>query len=739
MSGEREKNPTLSLQNQERQGWGNQSELGFEISQHDVDGLHWFEVNRRSFLKTLGGGVLLCLTANLAPAQESGRSGFRGHELPQEIAAWLHIAQNGAVTVYTGKVEMGQNIRTSLAQQVAEELRAPLESISMIMGDTELTPWDAGTFGSRTTPTMGPQLRKMALEAREVLVEIAAQKWSAQPASLVAAEGKVTNPHTKQSFTYGELTQGRNIVKMTAAVPELSPASEWKIAGTPVPKVDGRKFVTGEHRYASDLHVEGMMYGKVLRPAGFKAMLVSLDSRAAEKMPGVKVVRDGDFIGVVAPDAWTAERAVSAMKTQWSVPPQPSNAKLFEYLKKNQEEGGNHATGYQHQTGSVTQALAEAEFRIERTYTVQYIAHAPLETRAALAEWKGGKLTVWTGTQRPFAVRDELVEAFRISPEKVRVLVPDTGSAYGGKHTGDAAVEAARLARAAAKPVKVVWTREEEFTWAYFRPAGVIEVRSGARKDGTIVAWEFHNYNSGPAAIGTPYDIANQLIQFHPVRSPLRQGSYRGLAATANHFARESHMDELAHAVGIEPLEFRLKNTANPRLRAVFQAAAEKFGWGHEKATPTRGFGIAGGIEKGGHVATCAEVAIDPTTRAVRIRRVVEAFECGAVVNPNGLRNQIAGMIMQAIGGAMFEAVRFENGQILNPHFAQYRVPRFADTPEIEIVVLDRKDVPPAGAGETPIVGLAPAVANAIFAASGARLRAMPLLPEGRLPAAPGI
>jgi CO/xanthine dehydrogenase Mo-binding subunit len=205
-------------------------ELGFEISQHDVDGLHWFEVNRRSFLKTLGGGVLLCLTANIAPAQESGRSGFRGHELPQEIAAWLHIAQNGAVTAYTGKVEMGQNIRTSLAQQVAEELRAPLGSISLIMGDTELTPWDAGTFGSRTTPTMGPQLRKMALEAREVLVEIAAQKWSAPPASLVAAEGKVTNPHTRQSFTYGELSQGRNIVKMTAADPELTPASEWKIA-----------------------------------------------------------------------------------------------------------------------------------------------------------------------------------------------------------------------------------------------------------------------------------------------------------------------------------------------------------------------------------------------------------------------------------------------------------------------------------------------------------------------------
>jgi nicotinate dehydrogenase subunit B len=717
-------------------------DFAFEISQHDVDGLHWFEVNRRGFLKTVGGGVLVCLAAKMLPAQESGRGGFQGHELPQDIAAWLHIAQDGAVTVYTGKVEMGQNIRTSLTQQVAEELRVPVGSIRMTMGDTELTPWDAGTFGSRTTPTMAPQLRKMAMATRAVLVEMAAQKWKAQPASLVAADGKVTNPQTKQSFTYGELTQGHNMVKVVGADSALTPATEWKIAGQPAPKVDGREFVTGRHQYTSDMQVDGMMHGKVLRPAGFNAKLTSLDTSGAEKTAGVKVVHDGDFVGVVAAEAWTAERAVEAIKAQWSVPPQPSNANLFEYLRGNQGKAGGDTTperGFHHEAGSVAEALKTADFKVEQTYTVQYIAHAPLETRAALAEWKSDKLTVWTGTQRPFAVRDELAEAFRISPNNVRVLVPDTGSAYGGKHAGDAAVEAARLAKAAGKPVKLTWTREEEFTWAYLRPAGVIEARSGARKDGTIVAWEFDNYNSGPAAIGAPYEIANQLIQFHPVKSPLRQGSYRGLAATANHFARESHMDELAYAVGMDPLEFRLKNTANPRLKVVFEAAADKFGWGREKATAARGFGIAGGIEKGGHLACCAEVSIDAGTRAVRIVRAVEAFECGAVVNPNGLRNQVEGAMVQAIGGAMFEAVRFENGRILNPHLASYRLPRVTDVPDIEVVVIDRKDLPAAGAGETPIVGMAPAVANAIFAATGVRLRSMPLLPEGKLPAARGI
>ena len=290
--------------------------------------------------------------------------------------------------------------------------------------------------------------------------------------------------------------------------------------------------------------------------------------------------------------------------------------------------------------------------------------------------------------------------------------MPDTGSAYGGKHTGDAAVEAARLAKAAGKPVKVVWTREEEFTWAYFRPAGVIEVKSGARKDGTLTAWEFHNYNSGPAGIGTPYDVANQKIQFHPVKSPLRQGSYRALAATANHFARESHMDELAHALGMDPLAFRLKNLSDARLQAVFEAAAEKFGWA--QAHGRRPGAASESPAASRRAATSRPAPRSRSTsrsRRVQIRRVAAAFECGAIVNPDGLRNQVEGAIVQGIGGALFEAIRFENGKILNPHFSQYRVPRFPDVPPIEVVLLDRKDLPSAGAGETPIVGIAPAVA----------------------------
>jgi isoquinoline 1-oxidoreductase len=469
-----------------------------------------------------------------------------------------------------------------------------------------------------------------------------------------------------------------------------------------------------------------MLFGKVVRPNAFHANLVSCDTSQAEKMPGVTVVHDGDFVGVAAPDRSTAERAATAVSVQWNAPPQPSENELFEYLKTHERKEDDEEPIVK---GSVEQARAEAAKTLQQTYTVAYIAHVPLEPRAAVAEWKDGKLTVWTGTQRPFGVRDELVSAFHIPESSVRVIMPDMGSGYGGKHTGEAAVEAARLAKAAGKPVKLTWTREEEFTWAYFRPAGVIEVKSGVKTDGTLVFWEYDNYNSGPSAMSTPYEVANQKIAYHPSDTPLRQGSYRSLAAAANHFARESHMDELAHELKLDPLEFRLKNLKDEPLRAVFQAAADRFGWGKEKSSPSRGFGMAGGVEKGGHVATCAEVSIN--RGEVKVVRVVEAFDCGAVVDPQGLKNQISGAVTQGLGGALFEAIHFENGRILNPHLADYRVPRFSDAPQIDVVLVDRKDQPSMGAGETPLVGIAPAVANAIFNATGIRLRSMPLLARG--------
>jgi nicotinate dehydrogenase subunit B len=691
-----------------------------------------FDLDRRDFFKFLGAGVVVVSVLKPAiTAQESGGGRQRrGESLPQQIDAWLHLGENGKITAYTGKVEVGQNIRTSLSQAVAEELNVPIDRIEMVMGDTQLTPFDMGTFGSRTTPTMNPQLRKAAAATREILIGLAASQWKTDQQQLVASDGKIVDPKNGRSLEYSGLLKGQQITQSISADQPLISATEWKVAGQPALKVDGRDFVTGKHRYPSDQKLPNMLYGKVLRPPSFNATLVSADTKKAEQM-GATVVQDGNFVGVAAPSTQAAEAAITAIHAEWKSEPQISNKELFDFLRKDATQGKDPSgDGDHYETGSVDLAMSSADHRLQQTYTVSYIAHVPLEPRAALANWDGDQLTVWTGTQRPFGVRGQLAEAFHIPEEKVRVLMPDTGSGYGGKHTGETAIEAARLARAAKRPVKVVWTREEEFSWAYFRPAGVIDVMSGVRSDGTITAWEFHNYNSGSAGIRTYYEVPNQRIVFHEVHSPLRQGSYRALAATANHFARESHMDELAHVLKMDSLEFRLKNLKNERLRAVFEAAAKQFGWGKSK-NPGQGFGMGGGYEKLGNIATFAEVNVDSKSGEVRVVRVVSAFECGAIVNPDNLRNQIEGSNVQGIGGALFEAIEFENGKILNGRLSQYRVPRFSDLPALETVLLDRKDIPSVGAGECPMIGLAPAIANAIFDATGTRLRALPLVPNG--------
>jgi nicotinate dehydrogenase subunit B len=664
--------------------------------------------------------------AQQSDQQQSGESGRgRNQRVPNEIGAWIHIDETGNVIAYTGKVELGQNIRTSLTQAVAEELHISPALVRVVMADTDLTPFDAGTFGSRTTPTMAPQLRKAAAAARESLLSLAAEQLKVDRNTLTIVDARFVNHDKTKSLSFADVAKGQRLVKVIPNDIETTAVKNWSIAGTSLPKVDGRDYVTGKHQYTSDITRKGMLFGKVVRPAGFNANLLSVDTKAAEAMPGVAVIRDGSFIGIAAPTRHQALEAEKLIAIHWSTPGQPGNAELFDHFRKHvSADRSNPRT-----TGSIADGMAAADKKLNQTYTVAYIAHAPLEPRAAVAEWKDGKLTVWTGTQRPFGVRGELAEAFKLPEDRVHVIVPDTGSGYGGKHTGESAIEAARLAKATGKTVKLIWSREEEFTWGYFRPAGIIDIQSGVKNDGKVTAWDFRNYNSGPSAIQAKYDFPNQSTQFFDCDSPLRQGSYRGLAATANHFGREVHMDELAHEIGMDPLEFRLRNIQDPRLKAVLEAAADKFGW--KRPGTNRGAGLSCGFEKGSYVATAAEVSVDAKTGGVKIERVVEAFECGAIVNPVHLHNQVEGAVVQAIGGALFENIQFQNGQIQNARFSRYRVPRFSDVPKLEIILVDRKDLSSAGAGETPIVGLAPAVANAIFSATGVRLRSLPLAPKG--------
>jgi nicotinate dehydrogenase subunit B len=685
-----------------------------------------FAWSRRSFLGTVGAGVVVLVAARPGTALVAGDV-IAARSLRDPISTWLHVAVDGTVTVYTGKVEVGQDIRTSLTQVVADELGVTPAAVRLVMGDTDLTPFDAGTFGSRTTPQMAPQLRRAAAAARSAIIASAAAQWNVAPASLTVRAGRVSG--AGRSAGIGELTAGEQLVQEIAADVPVRERAQWTVAGTTIPKVAARAMVTGTHRYTSDMRLPGMHVGRVLRAPSYGARLVDVDLSAAQAMPDVVVVHDGDFVGVAAPDEAAAARALEAIRARWEPVPQVSQDELWPQLKRT--AGGRASPN---RRGSIEAGRAEADELLAATYTTAYIAHVPLEPRAAVAQWADGRLTAWTGTQRPFGVRSELARAFRIADDRVRVLVPDTGSGYGGKHTGETAIEAARLARAAERPVRVVWSREEEFTHAYFRPAALIEIRSGVRRDGTLTAWEFHNYNAGSAGIRTGYEVANQDVAYHPSDTPLRQGSYRALAAVANTFARELHMDELAARIGMDPLRFRLHNLRDERLRAVLIAAADRFGWTDWRApagTTSRGIGIACGSEKGGYVATCAEVDVDRASGRITVRRIVEAFECGAIVSPDGLHNQVEGSIIMGLGGALWEAVEFADGRILNPRLAQYRVPRFSDVPPIEIVLLDRRDLPSAGAGETPIITVAPAIAAAIQRATGTWLRALPLAPHG--------
>jgi len=435
-----------------------------EPERHELraSSIHHFQLSRRSFFQIFGAGIAVF---NVAPdslaAQESGARFARDEESPKNISSWIHIAENGQVTAFTGKVEIGQNIRTSLAQSVADELRVPFESVRMLMGNTDLTPFDMGTFGSRTTPYMTPPLRRAANAARDLLVEAAAKEWNVSAAALVAANAKVTDPASGRSLTYAYLASGKTLAQDLPDADPVTPPAEWTVAGKALPKVDARDFVTGRHQYTTDLRPAGLLYAKVLRPPSFGATLGSVDVSSAKAMPGVVVVQDGNFVGVAAPSERDAELAIAAIHAEWKQSPQSTDTNIFfGYLKSQPEAGeGNRDS---EASGSVTKGLESAAHRLDQTYNVAYIAHAPLEPRAAVAEWSApdGKVTVWTGSQRPFGIRDELAAAFHIPKDHVRVIVPDTGSAYGGKHTGDAALEAARLARAAGHPVKIVWTRE---------------------------------------------------------------------------------------------------------------------------------------------------------------------------------------------------------------------------------------------------------------------------------------
>ncbi len=680
-----------------------------------------FALDRRLFLGAASGAGLLIGT----------RSGVaQGAREAPTVAARLQVGEDGVVTARTSKVECGQGARAELTQAVAEELGLRPESVRLVMADTAETPDDGGTAGSRTTPSTVPVMRRAAAAAREVLLGLAAKRWGREKSALAVETGAVVDKTGGRRLSFGDLA-AESAAALGAVIPgdaQLVAVSAWDVMGTSVSRPNGRDIVTGRHRFPSDIRRRGMLYGHVLRPPSFGATLEEVDLTPAKTTPGVKVVRDGSFVGCAAPKLHQAKQGVTAIArtARWAESEQPASKELFDHLAEHAVDDSAGGRSYRsHLAGSPEEAFAAARCVVEARFEVPYIQHAPMEPRAACAEWRDGSLTVWTGTQQPARVRRELAQVFRLAESQVRVIVPDTGGGFGGKHTGECAVEAARLAKAAGRPVQLRWTREEEFAWAYFRPAALIRIKSALDEQGKLVAWDYENLLAGTSGLATPYDVANKREVYRASDSPLRVGSYRALGSTANNFARECMMDELAQEADMDPLAFRLANLNHPRLRPVLEAAADRFGWEGRKPGKGRGYGIACGTEKGSFVAACVEVSVEG--RAYSIERIVQAFECGAVINPDNLRAQNEGCIIQTLGAVLREEIRFADGKLLNGRFSRYGVPRFRDVPPIEVVLVDRRDLPSVGAGETPMIAAPPAVAGALHDATGQRLRSLPL------------
>jgi isoquinoline 1-oxidoreductase len=630
--------------------------------------------------------------------------------------------------VFAGKVEYGQNIRTGLAVEVAEELRVPLASVDVVLGDTDQTPWDMGTFGSQSTARVGFQLRLAAATARETLVDLGSRRLDLPREDLVVRDGAVSsNADSSRAFSFGDLLGDQSIEREIDPQVELTVPGEFTLFVSDVPRIDAAARVTGRAVYSQDIQRPGMLFARILRAPSFGAQLVDVDLAAAGDVPGVvQTVREGDLVAVLAEDGESAEKAITAVRAEWQGRGKGSTIDVPQLLMETRRD-----PVAAQEAGDVEEAFKLADHILEESYYVPHITPMPMEPRAAVAEWDGDRLTVWAGTQRPFGLRTELSGLFRIPEGDILVISTDIGGGFGTKSWFPAGAEAARLARIAGRPVRVAYNRQEDLTEGTCRPAALIEVKSAFRSDGIVTAWRFDAVHSGPIAhiaqreAGTPYAVENVAVRVFCAETMVRVGSYRSLGAVANNFARESHMDEIAAALGLDPLELRIRNMKNSRYRHVLSEAADRFGWTPAAAPSKRGVGVALGEDVGSYVATCVEAEVEPKT--VRIHRVVTAIDCGLVVNPEGVRNQVEGSTVMGLGGALYESIEIGDGAILNNGLSRYQVPRITDTPEIEVILSGDPAQPSTGAGEPGIVTVAPAVANAVFDATGQRIRELPL------------
>jgi nicotinate dehydrogenase subunit B len=689
--------------------------------------------DRREFLKLLGGGIFVLFTLGDSSGFSQTHGTRGGPQYPDDVNAYLHIREDGRVTCFTGKIEMGQGIITSLAQMLAEELDLPLDRIDMVMGDTERCPYDMGTFGSMSTKYFGPALRQAGAEARAILLQLAARQLQAAPQHLQIKEGmifKKNDPLKKISFA--DLTKGKRIERHLREKPPIKPYRKHTISGKPANPSDALEKVTGKAQYAGDVRLPGMLYARLLRPPVHGAKLKSVDLSAVRSLKGAHIVQDNDLIAVLHEHPQGADKALALVKAEFDLPgSQPDNQTIFRHLLKAAAPGEVDS-----QAGSLEQGKKLASQTCEARYFNHYVAHAPLEPHTAVAKPEGKQITVWASTQAPFRAQTEVAEALGISAKQVRVITPFVGGGFGGKTRNQQAIEAARLAKLTGKPVQVAWSRQEEFFFDTFRPAAVIDINSGLNKNNEIVFWDYNIYFAGSRSSQPLYNIPHYRVlssggwMRDPGTHPFNVGAWRGPGSNTNVFAMESHIDILAEKAGMDPLAFRLHNLSDKRMRRVLEAAADLFGHSFSRLPGGKGYGIACTDYRGTYLATMAEVKVESQTGHIKVERLVCAQDLGEVINPEGAKMQIEGGLIMGLGYVLSEEIRFRGGDILDTNFDTYELPRFSWVPAIETRLIDNPNLAPQGGGEPAITSMGGVIANAVYDAIGTRLFELPMTPD---------
>jgi nicotinate dehydrogenase subunit B len=706
------------------------------------------------------------------PAATSRAETFFGSQ-SQQLDDWLKIAPDGTIMAFSGKVELGTGTRTALSQIVAEELDVPFERVRLVMGDTALTPDEGYTAGSRTVMRSGSALRQAAAEARRVLLEMASEQLDAVPAELVLKDGVISVKHDPaRTITYAELMGGKSFQREVSGNAPLKRPEDYHIVGTSVPRVDIPAKVTAQPSFIHDVRLPGMLHGRIVYPPSPGAKLIALDEQSVAGLPGlVKVVRLGSFVGVLAEHEEQAIRVAEQLKVEWQETASlPAMDDLYAALRAQPTQDNVLV-----EKGSVETTLKNAARQVHATYYQPFHAHASIGPACAVADVKPDQATIWASVQGPNPLRGALAQLLNMPVENLRLIHMEGAGCYGQNGADDVAADAAVLSQAVGKPVRVQWSRQQEFLWEPKAPAMMVEVQGGLDNQGHVVAWEYHAYtptHAGRPRFGaqllagqwmsdqppgptrfflggernapTNYAFPNQRVAIHWLaNSLLRVSSFRSLGGAGNTFANESFMDELAAAAGIDALEFRFHHLTDPRAQAVLTAVANKANWQahparqdkREGTLEGRGIAFAQYENEVAYVATIAEVQVDTVTGVVHVKRIVVAHDCGLIINPDGLRNQIEGNVIQSLSRALKEEVKFDEQRITSLDWETYPILTFSEVPDVEIVLINHLDKEPFGAGEPATVTTAAAVANAIFDATGVRIRRVPFTPA-RLKAA---